>query len=232
MPDSTGAGAAGGRLPGVLLVAFVAAWIALGIAPHYRQDWLLENLLVLVAVPFLLWLHRTQPLSDSSYACLFAFGLLHEVGAHYTYSAVPYEQWLQVLSGVSLQDAFGLGRNHYDRLMHLLYGLLVTPAAMELLQARTSPRGGWRWLLPVAFMGLHSVVYELVEWGAALAFGGELGAAYLGTQGDIWDAQQDMALALLGSVVAVTAVLWRDARRSASSPDPLAAASAPAGGNT
>ena len=166
------------------------------------------------------------------YQLIFIHAIILIVGAHYTYSAVPYEQWLQVLSGVSLQDAFGLGRNHYDRLMHLLYGLLVTPAAMELLQARTSPRGGWRWLLPVAFMGLHSVVYELVEWGAALAFGGELGAAYLGTHGDIWDAQQDMALALLGSVVAVTAVLWRDARRSASSPDPLAAASAPAGGNT
>ena len=207
-----------GRAPLLLLVAFVAVWVTLGVAPHYRQDWLLENLLVLVAVPVLLWSHRRHPLGSASYACLFVFGVLHEVGAHYTYSEVPYERWSQALFGVSLQDTFDLSRNHYDRAMHFLYGLLITPAAMELLELRTSPRGWWRWLLPVAFVTSHSVVYELVEWGAAILFGGDLGTAYLGTQGDVWDAQQDMALALLGSTIAATLVLWRRPRRGRPSP--------------
>jgi len=88
------------------------------------------------------------------------------------------------------------------------------PAAWELLQARAAPRGIWRYLLPVLFLVSHSVIYELIEWGAAIVFGGDLGAAYLGTQGDEWDAQKDMALAALGAVTGLLLVVARSRLRS------------------
>jgi putative membrane protein len=188
------------RFPALLLVVFALVWLALGGAPHYRQDWLLENVLVVIAVPTLVWSHRRVPLTNGAYLALFAFGVLHEIGAHYTYSEVPYARWLQVLAG---------DRNQYDRVLHFCYGLLVTPAAMQLIEARAAPKGWWRWVLPVAFVASHSVLYELLEWAAALVFGGNLRMAYLGTQGDPWDAQQDMAQALAGSAIAATLVLWR-----------------------
>ena len=156
-------------MPAALLAAFCVIFVALGIAPLYRQDWLLENVLVFIAVPLLVATRHRMRFSHLAYACLFVFFCVHEVGAHYTYSLVPYDEWFHSLTGRSLDAMLGFERNHYDRLVHFLYGLLVTPAAVELF-AR---------------------------------FGGELGQAYLGTQGDIWDAQKDMALALLGSVVAI-----------------------------
>jgi putative membrane protein len=96
-----------------------------------------------------------------------------------------------------------VGRNHYDRFVHFSYGLLLMPAAVELVEARMSPQGLWRWLTPLLFVMSHSVIYEMVEWAAATVFGGDLGVAYLGTQGDEWDAQKDMALATAGAVTAL-----------------------------
>ena len=186
-----------------LLAAFLALWAGLAVAPWYRQDWLLENLLVFVALPLLAWGYRTLPFSRVAYACLFVFFVLHEIGAHYTYSEVPYDRAFEALTGTTLNALLGWERNHYDRVIHFLYGLLVTPAAIEILQARATPRGLWRWLLPVCFIMSHSVLYELIEWLAAVVFGGDLGQAYLGTQGDVWDAQKDSLLATAGSVVAV-----------------------------
>lgn len=186
-------------MPAVLLAAFAAIWAALAIAPRYREDWLLENVLVFVAVPLLVHAHRRLPLSAGAYGALFAFLVLHEIGAHYTYSEVPYDAWAQRWAGASIDAAFGFSRNHYDRAIHFAYGLLVMPAVVELLDARARPAGIWRWIVPLAFVASHSVLYELIEWIAALAFGGDLGTAYLGTQGDPWDAQRDMALALAGS---------------------------------
>ena len=200
------------RYPLLLLAAYAGWWGMLAIAPWYRQDWLLENLLVFVAVPLLVWSYPRLRLSDTAYTCLFAFLSLHAVGAHYTYSDVPYDGWAQALTGHTVSEALGLQRNHFDRLVHFLYGLLVTPAAIELLDARAPQRGVWRWLVPLLFMVSHSTIYELVEWGAAAVFGGDLGQAYLGTQGDIWDAQKDAALAAAGAGIGVVAVRWPRAR--------------------
>ncbi|WP_037082879.1 DUF2238 domain-containing protein [Pseudoxanthomonas sp. J35] len=192
------------RLAKTLLALFVAVWIALAISPWYRQDWALENVLVLVAVPALAWGWRRMPLTALSYACLFVFGMLHEVGAHYTYAEVPYDAWFQRHLGFSLDQALGLQRNSFDRLVHFLYGLLVTPACIELLDRVAAPRGIWRYVMPVSFIMSHSLLFEMFEWLAASVFGGDLGQAYLGTQGDVWDAQKDMLMATLGSMLAVT----------------------------
>jgi putative membrane protein len=200
------------RYPAVLLILFVMVWLALAIHPWYRQDWLLENVLVLVALPLLVIHARRMRLSALAWTALFAFGVLHEVGAHYTYAQVPWRQWFDVATA-------GAGRNAYDRLVHFSYGLLLMPAIGELIDRRLRPDLFWRWMLPVSFIALHSMIYELFEWAAAMLFGGDLGQAYLGTQGDVWDAQGDMAMALLGAALGRTAVmLWQHHRREARAP--------------
>jgi putative membrane protein len=201
------------RYPLMLLAAFALWWLLLAIRPSYRQDWLLENMLVFAAVPLLAWSYPRLRLSNGAYTCLFAFFVLHAVGAHYTYAEVPYDRWAQAVTGRTVSDALGLGRNHYDRLVHFAYGLLVAPAAIEVLDARAPQRGLWRWLVPLLFMISHSTIYEMIEWAAAALFGGELGQAYLGTQGDVWDAQKDSALAGLGALISVVICRFPRIRR-------------------
>lgn len=211
MADHDSVHAPGTRYRLILLALFAAAFAALGIAPISREDWLLENALVVAALIWLIWGARHgRPLSNAAYTLLFAFGLFHELGAHYTYSQVPYEAWFGALSGGRSLDALlGFERNQYDRLVHFLYGLLIAPVAAEVLVERVPLRGAWRFVLPATFMFSHALIYELIEWGAASAFGGELGESYLGTQGDVWDAQKDMALAVLGTLIALPVWLWR-----------------------
>ena len=206
------------RYPAALLAVFSAIWVALAIAPWYRQDWALENVIVLVAVPMLVWSYRRLRLSNFAYTCLSLFLVLHEIGAHFTYSEVPWREWLQLLGAGDGSAA--TGRNHYDRFVHFSYGLLVLPAVWELMQARMSPQGVWRWLMPVFFVMSHSVIYEMIEWVAAVVFGGDLGVAYLGTQGDEWDAQKDMALATAGAVLGTLLVALRSKQAAQRAPTP------------
>lgn len=201
------------RYPLILLGLYLAWWSVLAISPWYREDWWLENVLVFVAVPWLVVNYRKLRYSDAAYTTLFVFFALHAVGAHYTYAEVPYEQWSGALFGHGINELLGFERNHFDRLVHFLYGVLVTPAVVELLDARAPQQGMWRWLLPWLFMVSHGAVYEMVEWLAALLFGGDLGQAYLGTQGDIWDAQKDVAMAALGALLAVAGCRAASPRR-------------------
>jgi putative membrane protein len=203
-------------VPAALLVAYGVVWGALAIAPKHRADWWLENVLVFVAIPLLVWSSSRLRLRDRSYVALFVFFVFHAIGSHYTYSEVPIDAWCQAWFGFSPDAAFGFERNHYDRLVHFLYGLLAIPAALDIVDARAPTTRLWRWLLAVGFVTSHSLLYELIEWGAAVVFGGDLRMAFLGTQGDVWDAQKDMALALLGSVIAATALSFP--RREASGP--------------
>jgi putative membrane protein len=189
-----------------MLGLYVVWWSLLAVAPSYRQDWLLENVLVFVGLPLLVVFHRR--FSDRSLTCLTVFFALHALGAHYTYSEVPYDAWWQSVFGEPLNAQLGFQRNHYDRLVHFLYGLLVTPAAIDLLDARAPQSGIWRWLLPFLFMTAHSTIYEVIEWSAAMMFAGDLGLAYLGTQGDVWDAQRDSALAMFGTLIALLWLRW------------------------
>jgi putative membrane protein len=184
------------RYPLTLLAVYGVVWLALAIDPVYRKDWLLENAIVFVAVPLIAATARRLRFSDFAYTCLFVFFVFHAIGAHYTYSLVPYGDWWQSLTGEVLE-----GRNHYDRLVHFLYGLLVTPAAVELFAHYGRYSRAWAFLFPWMFMAGHAVLYELIEFAAAVAFGGDLGQAYLGTQGDIWDGQKDMAIALAGTTI-------------------------------
>lgn len=205
--------------PLVLLGVYSALWIALALAPLYRHDWLLENVLPLIAVPLLIATYRWQRFSNRAYTLLFVFMALHAVGAHYTYAKVPYDDWLQWLTGQRLNDLLGLQRNHFDRLVHFLYGALLFRAFFELFAPHINGRG-WRYLLVCGFLMAHAGIYEVIEWAAAAVFGGDLGVAYLGTQGDEWDAQRDMALAMGGTLLALLIHLpsTRDSDRARNRP--------------
>lgn len=192
------------RYPLVLLAVYAVIWLALAIDPVYRNDWLLENVLVFVSVPLLVFTAQRLRFTNFTYTCLFAFFVLHAIGSHYTYALVPYDEWIRSLTGVSLNEWAGFERNHFDRLVHFLYGLLITPAAVELFAHYGRYPAVWAALFPAFFMSAHAGLYEIIEWGAAIWFGGDLGQAYLGTQGDIWDSQKDMAFAFAGTAIVMT----------------------------
>lgn len=194
----------------LLLGLLVLLQLAFAFSPHDRADWVLENSLLWGAVAILIATRRKLPLSRVSYTMFFALFAVHTIGAHYTYSLVPYDEWLTALTGTS--GLLGSGRNHFDRVVHFAYGLLMTYPAREIFLRVALVRGFWGYYLPLDVVMSTSMIYELIEWGAAEMLGGDLGTAYLGTQGDQWDAQKDMALATLGGIIAllVTAALnWR-----------------------
>jgi putative membrane protein len=192
------------RFAMTLALLFLAVAAALAIAPYDRHDWLLENALTVIFAVVLVASYRRLPLSRVSYTLIFLFLCLHEVGSHYTYAEVPYDAWAVALTGGSLNELLGWERNHFDRLTHFAYGLLLAYPLREVFLRVADVRGFWGYFLPLDFTMSTSMLYELVEWGAAGIFGGELGMAYLGTQGDVWDAHKDMALASLGAVLAMS----------------------------
>lgn len=191
------------RYLALLGVAFGLLWIGLAIRPLYRADWILENVLVVAFALVLAWSGLRFPLSRVSYTLIFFFLCLHEIGAHYTYAKVPYDQWLMALTGRTLNSLMGWERNHFDRLAHFCFGLLLAYPIREVFIRIASARGFWAYYLPLDVTMAFSMVFELFEWGAAEYFGGDLGPAYLGTQGDPWDAHKDMALATSGAVIAM-----------------------------
>lgn len=195
-----------GRYVAALFGAWCTLWIVLAISPVDRDTWWLENVLLLGSVSVLFVTRRSLPLSMTSYTLLFLFLCLHTVGAHYTYSLVPF--------GDALNETFGWQRNHFDRLVHLSYGLTLVLPLRELLMLHARVRGFWSYFLPVDLVASSSLIYELIEWAAATVYGGDLGAAFLGTQGDDWDAHRDMALATLGALLGIAVVLLANRMRS------------------
>lgn len=182
----------------VFPTVFLAVWAWAAWEPTYRFDWFLENLLVFLSVPVLVWADRRRPFPTWSLLLLTLFLSLHVIGSHWTYSNVPGPWWP---AG---------GRNGFDRLVHLAWGLLLAPVAVEALHAWRGVRRGTGWLLAVGGVLATSAVYEIVEMATALIVAPELGDAFLGTQGDSFDAVKDMAMAWVGSLLAagVALVAW------------------------
>lgn len=196
----------------VLLILFlpIALWAA--ITPLHPADWALENVLVLVALVGLIVTLGKFPLSRVSYTLIFIFLGIHEIGSHYTYAEVPYDHWFENLTGSSINSLLGFERNHFDRLVHFLYGLLLAYPIREVFIRIANVKGFWSYFLPLDLTMSTSMIYELVEWAAAEVVGGELGQAYLGTQGDVWDAHKDMALASFGALIAMMVVFQMNIR--------------------
>jgi putative membrane protein len=187
----------------ILAVLFFIYWAVLAINPYNREAWMLENVFVLFGVIFIAATYGKLPLSRISYTLVFIFLCLHVLGTHYTYSRTPYDEWFRFIFGFSIDETIGFERNHYDRIIHFAYGLLISYPLRELFIRIAMVKGFWGYFFPLVITISSSAIYEMVEWGAAEIFGGDLGIAFLGTQGDIWDAQKDMAFASLGALLAM-----------------------------
>ncbi len=181
-----------------LILFYVVFWMVMAISPFDRSDWLLENLLVLLSVGFMIATYRSFALSNLSFLMITVFLTLHAIGAHYTYEHVPLGEWMK--------GSFGVDRNHYDRIVHLAFGLLVTYPIAEALRSVTKVVMSSALVLSVFVLFASSGFFELVESLFATIVSPALGRAYLGTQGDLWDAQKDMAAALVGSLLCLIAL--------------------------
>lgn len=181
-------------LPLILLMGWVIALVVSGIGPHDRVTWFLEVTPVLIAIPLLAVTRGPFPLTGLLYVLIFIHGLVLILGGHYTYAQVPLGFWLQ--------DAFDLARNPYDRIGHFAQDFIPAILAREILLRATPLRpGGMVFFLCASVCLAFSAFYEMIEWWAAVALGA--GAdEFLGTQGDVWDTQWDMFLALIGAVTA------------------------------
>lgn len=204
-----------------LVGLFLLIWALLAIDPYDRHDWLLENGLVFgVALALLLGRKYYLP-SRSAATLIFLYLLVHQLGAHYTYAHVPYNDWWQALTGETLNAQMGWERNQYDRLAHFSYGLLLAYPMREVLIRLGLRPGLWSLVLPVDIVLSTSAVYELIEWMGGEILGDSLGRTFLATQNDRWDPQKDMALAAFGAIIAmaVTALAtrtWRHRRDAGS----------------
>ncbi|ABF54422.1 DUF2238 domain-containing protein [Sphingopyxis alaskensis] len=197
MPSVTATPPAQRRLIGLLLALLLAAQID----QPYPEVALLQHvptMLLLVASP---WLLRRWPLSTASVACIALFLALHTLGGRYVYSNVPYDDWALALTGTSLSDLFGWTRNHYDRLVHFAFGALSVIPVAEVARRRGGLGARGAMLAVLGWVLSVSALYEVFEWLLTIVAAGETADRYNGQQGDLWDAQKDMALAALGALV-------------------------------
>lgn len=175
-----------------LITVFVIAWILSAINPTTPQNWLMENMVVFMWLPIIIILGRYFKLSNTSYTIVTIFAVLHLVGAHYDYGSVPF--------GHILGDWTGSERNQYDRLMHLLSGLMMVYPARELFIKATNLNGFWSYFMPINLILSFSAMYEIYEWASMSYLPPEVGYLFVGGH-DPWDAMKDMALALVGATI-------------------------------
>ena len=183
----------GHRLLQALVAWYALVWVVTAVHPFDRSDWVLENLLVAAMVVLLTSTYRVFPLSDLSYLIITVFMTLHAVGAHYTYAEVPFGFWMR--------DHLGFARNPFDRVVHFSFGLLMAYPIREVFLRVANARGFWAYYLPLDVTLAFSALYEIMEMVIATIVAPGTGDAWLGTQGDIWDAQKDMGLAALGALI-------------------------------
>jgi len=195
----------------VYSILFLIFWVYTACTTPDLTNWITENTLTLSFLIILVAFYNIFRLSDTSYTLIFLFLLLHVYGSQYQYAENPLGEWLQ--------QTGNLQRNHYDRLVHFTFGLLLAYPMYEVLVYALKVKPLWSYLLVVQTTLALAALYELVEWVVAdLIYGGNQQAMdYLGMQGDIWDAQKDMALALLGATLAMetTYLLYRFSKRQA-----------------
>lgn len=182
----------------LFLLSFCIVWISTFIGTNDYNNWMLENTLTVLFFLFLLVSYRKYQFSDLSYLLITVYLCLHVYGAKYTYAENPFGYWLK--------DYMGWERNHYDRIVHFSFGFLLAYPMRELFLKWVQYPSKVAWILPIEITLSISAFYELIEWAVADIFFPAQGDAYLGTQGDIWDAQKDIFLAFLGAILATTMV--------------------------
>ncbi len=178
----------------IIYSIYILIWITLAINPKYPEDWFLENILVFLFFPFVLWSDIRYKYTLLSIIFLLIFASLHSLGAHFTYAEMEYFDFIT--------QHFGFERNHFDRVVHFLFGLLVFRSLFEIVVGYSSSLKS-ALFFTFSLVVCIATVYELLEWFAAVTFYPELGMAFLGTQGDIWDAHKDTLLACIGALINV-----------------------------
>jgi len=178
----------------ICCLVFLVVWAGSGIHPVMPEDWWVENGLVFLFVGVLIATYRRLPLSELSYLLVLIYLSMHEWGAHYRYAIDPVGEWVRQL--------FHTTRNDFDRVTHFSYGLLMSYPLREVLLRKAGMRRWWALWMPILIIGGFSAIYEIVEAAAAGILSKEAGDAFLALQGDPWDTQKDMLMAILGSVVA------------------------------
>ena len=158
------------RYPRFLLIVFVIYAALWAIQPYSYANWLLENVLTFIAVGFLVWCYRRLPLSNVSYTLIFLFLCLHTIGAHYTYSRVPLDEWSQAAFGTSVRELLGWQRKNFDRVVHFCFGLMISYPVREVFTRVARARGFWSYYLPLDVTISLSAVYELISRFYKLAF--------------------------------------------------------------
>ncbi len=198
------------RLQRIALLLTVVVFAITWIAPLWPIEQALHSSLTVVGLAWLALHARRWSMRDGDFVAICAFIAVHCIAARWLYSNVPYDAWLRAIFDWSPQAAFGWERNHFDRLIHLLYGLCFTPALAAHARQRWPRVGiGQGFALAVLAIMATSLIYEWLEWGIALLLSPEAAEAYNGQQGDVWDAHMDMLLATLGAALSWP---WRDRR--------------------
>ena len=187
-----------------LFIGFLIFFAGSCFYPPYLQFLLMQHVPTALAAALLVCVSNRFAISRLSFASIVLFLALHTLGARYLYSYVPYDAWSETLIGVNITDYFGFQRNHYDRLVHFCYGLLLAVPIQEFERRyfQLSPRLSA--VLAIECILATSAAYELGEWLVAVLFAPAWAAAFLGQQGDVFDAQKDMALATTGAVVSIS----------------------------
>ena len=174
---------------------FLIIWVWTFLGTTDGANWIIENVLTVAFIGGLVWSYRRFQFSDLSYTLMFVYILLHIYGAMHTYAENPLGYWLE--------DKLALERNHYDRIVHFSFGLLLTYPMRDYFRNHFKWPRWVCWVLPVEITMSFSAAYELIEWAVSEVFFPAQGPAYLGTQGDVWDAQKDMGLAFTGALLSM-----------------------------
>ena len=182
----------------VFISVFMIIWVNTLAGTTDINNWMLENALTVLFLIFLVASFKKYQFSDLSYLLICVYLCLHVYGSKYTYAENPFGYWLK--------DQLGMDRNHYDRIVHFCFGFLLAYPMRELFLKWLKYPKLVAWVLPIEITLSVSAFYELIEWAVADVFFASQGDAYLGTQGDVWDAQKDIALAVSGAILATTIV--------------------------
>jgi putative membrane protein len=199
----------------VALGAFLLVAAATWVHPQWPVEQALHHSLTLVGLVALVWTQHRLRMPFSSFVLILIFLAVHTVAARWSYSFVPYDDWSQALFGARLSDVFGWRRNHFDRLVHLVYGACLAPVLWRLAVDRLHWRRGWAALAAVDVVLSTGALYELFEWGTALVLAPGMAEAYNGQQGDMFDPHKDMAIAVVGALLSL-AITLAFSRRPAS----------------
>lgn len=188
----------------ILFALLMAVFFASCIAPPYREFLLMQHVPTVLGGLLLVFMASRYEISRLSFSSITLFLCLHSLGARYLYSYVPYDEWSQQLFGISINKTFGFERNHYDRLVHFSYGLLIAVPIQEFERRYLHLPDAVASLLAVECILATSAAYELVEWFVAIIFTPTWAEQFLGHQGDPFDAHKDMALATVGAIISVS----------------------------